>query len=79
VVTESGELLVTPHTVAGVEISHAVLSGGRPVLAAGQAEIAGAGGRFVGMSISPHSGHFKPSAGSLQIGIDAFAKIGIHF
>jgi hypothetical protein len=79
VVTESGELLVSPHTVGGVEISHAVLSGGNPVLAAGQAEIAVAGGRFVGMGISPHSGHFMPSQGSVQIGIDVFAKFGIHF
>jgi hypothetical protein len=79
VVTEGGELLISPHTVAGVEISHAVLSGGRGVLAAGQAEIAAAGGRFVGMEIVPHSGHFMPSLESLQIGIQAFAKHGIGF
>lgn len=40
VVTEAGELLVGPHSVNGVEISHAVLSGGRPVLTAGQVDIA---------------------------------------
>ncbi|MGK3988331.1 hypothetical protein WME99_35140 [Sorangium sp. So ce136] len=79
VVTEGGELLVSPHTVSGVEISHAVLSGGRGVLAAGQAEIAAAGGRFVGMEIVPHSGHFMPSLESVQIGIQAFAKYGIGF
>jgi hypothetical protein len=60
VVTESGELLVTPHTVNGLEISHAVLSNGRPVLAAGQADIASAGGIYTGIGISEHSGHFMP-------------------
>ena len=79
VVTEGGELLISPHTVKGVEISHAVLSGGRAVLAAGQAEIAGAGGRFVGMMVNNHSGHFMPSAESVQIGIKAFAQYGIGF
>ena len=79
VVTESGDLLVTPHSVKGVEISHAVLSGGQPVLAAGQADIAAAGGKFLGIDISPHSGHFKPTAESLRKAREAFAKYGIEF
>jgi hypothetical protein len=79
VVTQAGELIVSPHTVDGVEISHAVLSGGQAVLAAGQAEIAGAGGQFVGLSIEAWSGHFMPSAGSLSIGVDAFSRYGIQF
>ncbi|WP_437598650.1 hypothetical protein WMF28_38435 [Sorangium sp. So ce590] len=45
-------------------------------LAAGQAEIAAAGGRVVGMKIVPHSGHFMPSLESLQIGIQAFPSTG---
>ena len=79
VVTESGELVVGPHTRNGIEISHAVLSGGAPVRAAGQANIAAAGGSRVGLEITNHSGHFKPSAESLQIGKDAFRALGISF
>ena len=79
VVTEAGELLISPHSVGGSEISHAVIAGGRPVLAAGQAEIAGSGGAYIGLSITNHSGHYMPSEGSLQVGIDAFAALGIRF
>jgi hypothetical protein len=53
VVTESGELLVTPKFIKGTEISHAVLSGGKPVLAAGEAEVAVAGGKALGMLRDP--------------------------
>ena len=79
VVTQEGRLLVSPHTVNGVEISHAVLSGGRPVLAAGQAEIAGAQGAYVGIGISRHSGRFMPAESSLAIAKEAFARIGGTF
>lgn len=79
VVTESGRLVVGPHTFKGVEISHAVLSGGQPVLAAGQAEIAGVGGQTIGLAISNHSGHFMPSAQSLDVAKAAFAEIGVVF
>jgi Pretoxin HINT domain len=79
VVTQEGKLLVSPHTVNGVEISHAVLSGGRPVLAAGEAEIAGTSGSYVGLSISPNSGHFMPTEASLSIAKDAFAAVGVTF
>jgi hypothetical protein len=40
-ILEDGTLVVMPHTVQGVEISHAVLSGGQSVRAAGEATIAG--------------------------------------
>jgi len=79
VVTENGELFITPHTVNGVEISHAVLSNGQPVLAAGQADISAFGGNFVGIGITPHSGHFQPSSRSLQVARDAFESHGIIF
>jgi hypothetical protein len=39
-ILEDGTLVVMPHTVQGVEISHAVLSGGQSVRAAGEATIA---------------------------------------
>jgi hypothetical protein len=79
VVTKTGELLISPHTIGGVEISHAVISGREAVLAAGEAEIATAGGEFVGMQIAPYSGHFLPTPESVEIGVAAFAKYGISF
>lgn len=77
VVTEAGELIISPHTVRGVEISHAVLSGGRSVLAAGHAEIAAGGGKLVGLSINANSGHF--GAGAVEIGKTAFGALGVAF
>ena len=79
VVTESGELIIAPHTVKGVEISHAVLAGGKPVVTAGQAEIAAGGGKFIGMRITEHSGHYMPSAESLNAAKRAFEKCGVVF
>ncbi len=85
VVTQSGDLVITPAEVGGVEISHAVLSGGENVLAAGTADVAGAGGNYVGLGISPYSGHFlngasaAESAASEAIGRQAFARYGIVF
>lgn len=79
VVTESGEVLISPHTVNGVEIAHSVLSNGQAVRAAGQADIAGSAGKFFGIGITNHSGHFKPSLESLKIAREAFEKLGIVF
>lgn len=73
-------LLVEPAYVDQEEISHAVLSGGEPVLAAGTADISGnAEHGYWGARIDNHSGHFLPSAESLQRGVDAFAAYGITF
>jgi RHS repeat-associated protein len=77
VVTEGGELMISPHTVKGVEISHAVLSGGKPVLAAGHAEIAAGGSKFVGLSINASSGHF--GQGVVDVGKAAFSRLGVAF
>lgn len=79
VVTETGELLVAPHSAHGVEISHAVLAGGRPVLAAGEADIAVAGGRYIGITLTRHSGHFRPGLRSLEVARRAFEAVGIVF
>lgn len=79
VVTESGELMVGPHTRQGIEISHAVLSNGAPVKAAGQANIASSGGQRFGLELTNHSGHFQPSLESLDIGREAFEAIGVVF
>jgi hypothetical protein len=54
--------------------------GGAPVVAAGEAEIAGgAESGYYGLEINFHSGHFLPSAASLEIGKNAFAMFGIEF
>lgn len=77
VVTEGGKLPVTPHTVGGLDISPAVLSGGQAVRAAGHADIAVAGGNAVGIEINALSGHF--GGGDLELGRQAFAFFGIFF
>jgi hypothetical protein len=79
-VLEDGTLVVTPKFVDGVEIYHSVLSGGAPVRAAGEADVAGSAETgYYGLGIDNHSGHFLPSQESLQIGIDAFNAAGIQF
>jgi RHS repeat-associated protein len=85
VVTQDGKLLIIPKFVQGEEISHAVLSGGRPVLAAGEAEIAAANGQLIGIRVVPHSGHFmfgKDDAVNALVEArarEAFAQFGIKF
>jgi hypothetical protein len=61
------------------EISHSVLSGGAPVGAAGEAQIAGSDGHYFGLYIDNHSGHFTPDLDSLEIGKEAFARMGVQF
>ncbi|MFE7635882.1 polymorphic toxin-type HINT domain-containing protein, partial [Kitasatospora sp. NPDC057518] len=80
-VLEDGSLVVMPKFVSGVEISHAVLSKGNPVRAAGEADIAGsARDGYFGIEINDHSGHFfEPNWNVAQIGKDAFAAAGVHF
>ncbi|MBU8895273.1 hypothetical protein KRR26_06630 [Corallococcus sp. M34] len=85
VVTEEGVLRIVPHSWRGIEISHAVASNGRSVLAAGEADIAVHGGSRVGIEISSQSGHYLNGASSavsaraLEIGRQAFANLGIIF
>lgn len=66
VVTESGELLIGPHTRHGVEISHAVLSRGSPVQAAGEAEVFIHGHTKIVTNLREHSGHFMNGASAAQ-------------
>lgn len=68
-VTINGELVIIPSSVGNIEINHTVLTGGQPVLAAGEAEIAGGEGQYFMMLISNRSGHYQPSADSLNISI----------
>ena len=76
--TEDG-LLVVPKFVGQTEIAHTVASKGEPVVAAGEAEVAFGAGRFFGIVITIYCGHYRPSVESLQIGIGAFARLGITF
>jgi hypothetical protein len=47
-------------TADTVDLYHSVLSGGDPVLAAGEAQIVRSEGRYYGRYITYHSGHFQP-------------------
>jgi RHS repeat-associated protein len=88
-VTEDGKLVVVPHTVEGTEISHAVLTQGKPVIAAGEADISSTGANTsnssMGIDITPDSGHYMygnddaTNAKVLEIGRAAFAVFGINF
>jgi hypothetical protein len=84
-VTEEGQLRVIPHTVQNTEISHTVLTGGRPVLAAGEANIATGGKQTIGLEITPRSGHYNQgndeaaNAGVVELGRAAFRRFGIEF
>jgi hypothetical protein len=79
-VREDGSLVIIPKFVQGKEISHSVLTGGAPVRAAGEADIAGsAKDGYFGLDINNHSGHFLPSSASLKIGKEAFTAAGVHF
>ncbi len=78
-VTADGRLLIIPKTVHGEELYHIVITGGAPVLAAGEADIAAHAGVFIGIEINNHSGHYLPSTASLSIGRAAFAAAGIVF
>ncbi|MFY2559955.1 hypothetical protein ACN469_20240 [Corallococcus terminator] len=78
-VTGSGQRLVAPHTYLGAEIKHAVLSGGRAVPTAGEAQIARAGRTYFGLRINGRSGHFMPTEESVAYARAAFARIGITF
>ncbi len=76
-VTTDGELVIIPYIVGNIEINHTVLTDGKPVLTAGEAEIAGGEGQYFMISISNRSGHYQPSVDSLNVGIEAFKVRGI--
>lgn len=83
-VTEAG-LKVIPAVVDGVEISHAVISAGAPVLAAGEASIAVSGSMVIGLEITGWSGHFlfgataAQTATAVALGRAAFEAFRIVF
>ncbi|MCC3414074.1 MULTISPECIES: hypothetical protein [unclassified Microcoleus] len=77
-VTTNPELLVIPKFLdVNNEIYHTVITRGQPVLAAGEAEIVGSNGLYILLTISNHSGHFRPNSESLEVGITAFRQQGV--
>ncbi|WP_163783819.1 SitA5 family polymorphic toxin [Myxococcus vastator] len=85
VITEDGRLKIVPHTWKTLEIAHSVASGGRPVLAAGEAEFSVHGAKYFGIQITPWSGHYMKGASKamndkvVKLGRQAFAQYGITF
>jgi RHS repeat-associated protein len=76
-VTKEGDLKFIPHDVNGTEIYHTVITGGEPVLAAGEADISGAGGQYWVTEITYHSGHYLPDMNSLEnVAKPLFRKLG---
>jgi len=66
-VTEDGYLLFIPKYVDGVEIKHAVITSGKPVLTAGEVQIASDGkGGFIAFDLDQNSGHFLNTATKLE-------------
>jgi hypothetical protein len=78
-VSTEGDLSCIPFSEGGTEIPHTVASGGAPVLAAGEARIAGSAGQYTGLDINHLSGHYLPSLSSLDIAKGLFGTFGIRF
>lgn len=81
-VLPDGELYVMRKHVDGEDddLAHTALTRGGPVIAAGEANIAGSvDAGYLGLMISNHSGHYEPPPYTLDIGLAAFADAGIHF
>ncbi len=79
VVTTDGHLLIIPKEFGSSEVTHAVAASGGSVIAAGEASIYESGGVIEGLYINRWSGHYEPSAESLDIGVSKFGEYGITF
>src|SRR5208337_4078838 len=73
VVSEDGELLGLPVVMPGDTIKHSVATGGRPVLAAGEARVQGNV-----ILIDNHSGHYRADPASLSIAKQKFEAAGFQ-
>ena len=73
----TGKLLFIPEFFNSQEIYHTVLFQGNSVLAAGLADIVGIQGRYLLLWLSNYSGHYRPTAASLEFGKEAFQRAGI--
>lgn len=72
------KLLFIPEFVNGQEIYHTVLSQGEPILAAGLADIVGNNGEYLLLWLSNYSGHYQPTATSLEFAKTVFQEMGIN-
>jgi hypothetical protein len=78
-ITTEGELVFIPKNVGSYELKHPVLTRGKPVVAAGEAEIAGTAGEYYVLEINNQSGHFKPSEESLNYAKKVFDLNGLKY
>ena len=77
VVSLDGSLVAAPRRQRNEDISHTVLSGGGPVLAAGEFSVAFRGSEIVVSALNDMSGHYKPGTDGLAVAQDAFEAAGI--
>jgi len=77
-VSADGQLYVIPKWVNDTEIAHTVITGGDPVLAAGEATIINTGNGYRIISFSRWSGHYWPNEASEVIGRNAFIDAGVQ-
>jgi hypothetical protein len=77
-ITVEGELWLMPKWGDGVELAHTVLTRGAPVLAAGEADIAGSSGEYFLLWMDNRSGHYRPDQASLDLAGHIFAANGIR-
>lgn len=75
-VVASGRVWVSPRTVRGEHITHAVLAGGTPVNAAGEFELTVTEHASVVTALNNLSGHYLPHANSLDVAVEAFEERG---
>ncbi len=78
-ITTEGELVFIPKNVGTYELKHSVLTSGKPVVAAGEAEIAGTAGEYYVLEINNQSGHFKSSEESLNYAKKVFDLNGLKY
>lgn len=76
VVLLDGRLVAAPRRQLDENISHAVLSNGDPVLAAGEFSVGFHGSQTVIAALNDMSGHYKPGADGLAVAQEAFETAG---
>lgn len=77
VVLLDGSLVAAPRRQRNEDISHTVLSGGGPVLAAGEFSVGFRGSEIVVSALNDMSGHYQPGTDGLAVAQEAFEAAGI--
>ncbi len=77
VVLSDSRLVVAPRRQHNENISHAVLSDGNPVLAAGEFDVEFREAEIIVSAINNMSGHYQPAANVLEMAREAFDAAGI--